>query len=71
MKRQATDRQRLLEEARRLQRFQQRAKELQHWAASVQESLQQEQAAADVASAVALLQQHQDLWLEMKEQRNR
>ncbi|XP_028993920.1 spectrin beta chain, non-erythrocytic 1 isoform X2 [Betta splendens] len=71
VKRQATDRQRLLEEARRLQGFQQQAKELQHWAGLVQEILQQEQAATDVASAVALLQQHQDLWLEMKEQRNR
>lgn len=71
MKRQATDRQRFLEEARRLQSFQQQAKELQRWVGSVQESLLQEEAAADVASAIALLEQHQDLWLEMKEQKNR
>uniref|UniRef100_A0A3Q3IUH0 Calponin-homology (CH) domain-containing protein n=1 Tax=Monopterus albus TaxID=43700 RepID=A0A3Q3IUH0_MONAL len=71
VKRQAADRQHLLAEARRLQSFQQQAKELQHWAGSVQERLLQEEAAADVASAVTLLEQHQELWLEMEEQRNR
>uniref|UniRef100_A0A3Q1IZP4 Calponin-homology (CH) domain-containing protein n=1 Tax=Anabas testudineus TaxID=64144 RepID=A0A3Q1IZP4_ANATE len=71
VKHQATDRQHLLEEARRLKSFQQQAKELQRWAGSVQERLLQEEAAADVASAVMLLEQHQDLWLEMEEQRNR
>lgn len=71
LKRQAADRQQLLEEARRLQSFQQRAKELQRWAGSVQERLLQEETAADVASAVALLEKHQELQLEMKEQRSR
>ncbi|XP_071354370.1 spectrin beta chain, non-erythrocytic 5 [Trachinotus anak] len=71
VKHQAADRQRLLEEARRLQSFQQQAKELQRWAGSVQERLLQEEAAADVASALALLEQHQDLRLEMDEQRSR
>ncbi|XP_026156546.1 spectrin beta chain, non-erythrocytic 5 isoform X2 [Mastacembelus armatus] len=71
VKRQAADRQRLLEEARRLQSFQQQAKELQRWAGSVQERLLQEEAAADVASAVALLEQHQQLREEMEEQRSR
>ncbi|XP_040917192.1 spectrin beta chain, non-erythrocytic 2 [Toxotes jaculatrix] len=71
VKYQAADRQRLLEEARRLQSFQQQAKELQRWAGSVQERLLQEEAAADVASAVALLEQHQELWVEMEEQRSR
>ncbi|XP_076605262.1 spectrin beta chain, non-erythrocytic 5 [Chaetodon auriga] len=71
LKRQAADRQRLLEEARRLQSFQQQAKELQRWAGSVRERLLQEETATDVASAVALLEQHQELQLEMEEQRSR
>ncbi|XP_044022541.1 spectrin beta chain, non-erythrocytic 5 isoform X2 [Siniperca chuatsi] len=71
LKHQAADRQQLLEEARRLQSFQQRAKELKRWAGSVQERLLQEETATDVASAVALLEQHQELQLEMEEQRSR
>ncbi|XP_029982912.1 spectrin beta chain, non-erythrocytic 5 [Sphaeramia orbicularis] len=71
VKLQAADRQRHLEEAHRLQSFQQQAKELQRWAGSVQDRLLQEEAAADLASAVALLEQHQELREEMEEQRNR
>lgn len=71
LKRQAADRQQLLEEARRLQSFQRQAKELQRWADSVQERLLQEEMATDVASAVTLLEQHQELQLEMEEQRSR
>lgn len=71
MKHQASDRQHLLEEARRLQSFQQQAKELEHWAGSVQERLLQEETASDVASAVALLEQHEELRLEMEAQRDR
>ncbi|XP_027134554.1 spectrin beta chain, non-erythrocytic 5 [Larimichthys crocea] len=71
LKHQAGDRQRVLEEARRLQSFQQQAKELQRWAGSVQDHLLQEETATDVASAVALLEQHQELRLEMEEQRRR
>ncbi|XP_022067652.2 spectrin beta chain, non-erythrocytic 5 isoform X2 [Acanthochromis polyacanthus] len=71
VKRRAADRQRHLEDARRLQSFQQQAKELQRWAGSVQERLLQEESAGDVASAVALLEQHQELRLEMEEQRSR
>ncbi|XP_068456287.1 spectrin beta chain, non-erythrocytic 5 [Clinocottus analis] len=71
LKRQAADKQRLLEEARRLQSFQRQAKELQRWAGSVRERLLQEEAAADVASATALLEQHRELRLEMEEQRSR
>ncbi|XP_035850836.1 spectrin beta chain, non-erythrocytic 5 [Sander lucioperca] len=71
LKCQAADRQRLLEEARRLQSFQQRAKELQLWTGSVQDRLLQEETAADVASAVALLEEHQELRLEMEEHRSR
>ncbi|XP_034721660.1 spectrin beta chain, non-erythrocytic 2-like, partial [Etheostoma cragini] len=71
VKRQAADRQRLLEDARQLQSFQHRAKELQHWTGSVQERLLQEETAADVAAAVALLGQHQELRLEMEEHGSR
>lgn len=71
VKRQAADRQRLLEEARRLQGFQQQAKEQQRWAGSVRERLLQEEVAADVASAIALLEQHEELRQEMEEQRRR
>lgn len=71
MKCQASDRQQQLEEARRLQSFQQEAKELEHWGGSVQERLLQEETASDVASAVTLLEQHQELQLEMETQRSR
>lgn len=71
LKRQAADRQRVLEEARRMQSFQQKSKELKRWVGSVQERLLQEETATDVASAVALLEQHHMLRLEMEEQRSR
>lgn len=71
LKRQAAERQCLLQEARRLQSFQQQTKELQRWVSSVQERLLQDETATDVASAVELLEQHQDLQLEMEEQMNR
>ncbi|XP_008275361.1 spectrin beta chain, non-erythrocytic 5 [Stegastes partitus] len=71
VKRQAASRQRHLEDARRLQSFQLQAKELQRWAGSVQERLLQEESAGDVASAVALLEQHQELRVEMEAQRSR
>ncbi|XP_029973399.1 spectrin beta chain, non-erythrocytic 5 [Salarias fasciatus] len=71
VKRQAADKQRLLEEARRLQTFQQGAKELQHWADSLRERLLQEETAGDVASAMALLEQHRELREEMEAQRSR
>lgn len=64
-------RQRLLQEARRLQSFQQQAKELQHWIASTQERLLQEGKATDVASAISLFEQHLELQQEMEEQRSR
>lgn len=71
LKRQAADRQQVLEEARRMQSFQQKSKELKRWVGSVQERLLQEENATDVASAVALLEQHHMLRLEMEEQRSR
>ncbi|XP_024910886.1 spectrin beta chain, non-erythrocytic 5 isoform X2 [Cynoglossus semilaevis] len=69
VKHQAAERQRHLEEARRLQNFQQQTKELQCWMGSAKERLLQEETASDVASALALLDQHEELWLEMEEQR--
>ncbi|CAN9501902.1 unnamed protein product [Ophioblennius macclurei] len=71
VKLQAADKQRHLEEARRLQSFQQGAKELQRWADSARDRLLQEESAGDVASAVALLEQHRELWEEMQAQRSR
>ncbi|KAM6973270.1 spectrin beta chain, non-erythrocytic 5 [Aplochiton taeniatus] len=71
VKQQAADRQKLLEEARWLQAFQQQTKELQLWAGAVQERLLQEDSATDVASALALLENHQELRAEMEEHRDR
>lgn len=71
VKHQVAARQRLLQEARRLQTFQQQAKELQHWIESIQERLLQEGKATDVASALSLLEQHQELQLEIEAQRSR
>ncbi|XP_047467733.1 spectrin beta chain, non-erythrocytic 5 [Mugil cephalus] len=71
VKRQAADRQRHLDEARRLQSFQHQAKELQGWTGSVQERLLRPETAGDVASAVALLEQHEELRLEMEAHRSR
>lgn len=71
MNRQAAARQRHLQEARRLQSFQQQAKELQRWVESVQERLLQEGRATDVASAIGLLEQHLELQQEMEELRSR
>lgn len=71
MKLQAATRQRLLQEARRLQSFQQQAKDMQHWLQSVEERLLQEGKATDVASALSLLEQHHELHLEIEEQRSR
>lgn len=71
LKGQAAERQRLLEEARKKQRFQQKAKEMKQWVGSVRERLLHQEVAADVASAAALLEQHKLLWLEVEEQRSR
>lgn len=71
VKHQAVDRQHHLEEAQHMQSFQLQAKELQRLTESVQDRLLQQEAATDVASAIALLEQHQELRLEMEEQRRR
>ncbi|XP_056867453.1 spectrin beta chain, non-erythrocytic 5 isoform X2 [Takifugu flavidus] len=68
---QVAARQRLLQEARRLQSFQQQAKELRHWMESIEERLLQEGKATDVASAISLFEQHLELQQEMEEQRSR
>ena len=71
MKQQAGDKQRHLEEARRLHSFQLQTKDLQLWAGSVQDRLLQEESATDVSSALSLLEQHQELRQEMEEKRSR
>ncbi|XP_076022140.1 spectrin beta chain, non-erythrocytic 5 [Genypterus blacodes] len=71
VKNQAVDRQHHMAEAQHLQSFQLQAKELQCWTESVQDRLLQEEAGTDVASAIALLEQHQELWLEMEAQEGR
>nr|XP_057947283.1 spectrin beta chain, non-erythrocytic 5-like isoform X2 [Doryrhamphus excisus] len=71
LKSQAANRQRLLEEALRLHRFQQEAKELRRWTIAIQDRLLQEEVVTDVASAIALLEEHQELLLEMEEQKRR
>ncbi|KAM8913952.1 spectrin beta chain, non-erythrocytic 5 isoform 3-T3 [Spinachia spinachia] len=71
LKLQAADRRRLLEEARSLQGFQRRAKALRCWASSTQERLLQDEEASDVASALAVLEQHRELRVQMEEQGSR
>ncbi|XP_061631327.1 spectrin beta chain, non-erythrocytic 5 isoform X2 [Phyllopteryx taeniolatus] len=61
----AAERQRHLEEARRLHRFQRQARELQRWAAATQEGLLRDGATVD------LLEEHEELWMEMEEHRRR
>lgn len=68
---QVVERQRLLEEARRRQRIQQKTREMRRCLESVRERLLHHEGATDVASAVALLEQHQLLRMELEEQRNR
>ncbi|XP_010891275.2 spectrin beta chain, non-erythrocytic 5 isoform X2 [Esox lucius] len=68
---QASERQRLLEEAKRLQLFQQETRDLLLWAEAVQGRLLEDNTASDVASAQALLKDHQDLRLEIHGQRER
>ncbi|KAM9777958.1 spectrin beta chain, non-erythrocytic 5 [Neosynchiropus ocellatus] len=71
VKREAAEKQRHLEEARRLHSFQRQVKEQERWLGSIRERLLQEEAAADLAATVALLEQHKEMWLEMEEQRER
>ncbi|KAM8834261.1 LOW QUALITY PROTEIN: spectrin beta chain, non-erythrocytic 5 [Synchiropus picturatus] len=71
VKREAAEKQRHLEEARRLHSFQQQVKEQERWLGSMRERLLQEEAGADLAATAALLEQHKEMWLEMEEQRER
>ncbi|XP_053700420.1 spectrin beta chain, non-erythrocytic 5 [Synchiropus splendidus] len=71
VKGEAAEKQRHLEEARRLHSFQQQVKEQECWLASMRERLLQEEAGADLAATAALLEQHKEMWLEMEEQRER
>lgn len=69
LKAQAIKRQKMLEEARRLQLFQKETRDLLLWAEAIQEHLLEEESGSDVASAQALLKGNQDLKLEIELQR--
>ncbi|XP_026142105.1 spectrin beta chain, non-erythrocytic 5 isoform X1 [Carassius auratus] len=69
LKAQATQRQKMLEEARRLQFFQKETRDLLLWAEAKKEHLLEEDTGSDVASAQALLKENLDLKQEIKLQR--
>lgn len=69
LKAQAIKRQKMLEEARRLQLFQKETRDLLLWAEAIQEHLLEEESGSDVTSAQALLKGNQDLKLEIELQR--
>lgn len=69
LKAQATQRQRMLEEARRLQLFQKETRDLLLWAEAKKEHLLEEDTGSDVASVQALLKEHLDLKQEIELQR--
>ncbi|XP_067099877.1 spectrin beta chain, non-erythrocytic 5 [Osmerus mordax] len=71
VKQQAAERQQQLDEAKRLQDFQLQTRDLVLWAGATQERLLEDESGTDVASALALLKDHQDLRLEIEEQRDR
>ncbi|KAJ8377542.1 hypothetical protein AAFF_G00256380 [Aldrovandia affinis] len=60
-----------LQDARQRQLFQQETRDLLLWADSAQARLEEEEPASDVGSAQNLLEQNQELWHEIKEQRDR
>ncbi|XP_063040192.1 spectrin beta chain, non-erythrocytic 5 [Engraulis encrasicolus] len=68
----AEERQRRLEEARRMHRFQRETRELLLWAEAVREQMgQDEEQGSDVASAQALLDAHLELQQDIHRQRER
>ncbi|KAK2878694.1 hypothetical protein Q8A67_019485 [Cirrhinus molitorella] len=69
LKAQAIQRQRMLEEARRLQRFQKETRDLLLWGEATKEHLLEDDTGSDVASAQALLKEHLDLKQEIELQR--
>lgn len=68
---QAAERQRKLEEARRMQVFQTGTRDLVLWAETAREQMAGEEQGSDVASAQALLERHQELQLEIQQYRER
>ncbi|XP_076156260.1 spectrin beta chain, non-erythrocytic 5 [Alosa pseudoharengus] len=68
---QAVERQRRLEEARRLQLFQGSSRDLLLWAEAVREQMSEEEQGLDVTSAQALLDRHQELQQEIQRQRDK
>ncbi|XP_072545910.1 spectrin beta chain, non-erythrocytic 5 [Salminus brasiliensis] len=71
VKAQATNRQSMLDEARRLQLFQKECKDLMLWAEAMEERLVEEENISDVGSAQALLEENQEVRLEIEQQRAR
>ncbi|XP_049319614.1 spectrin beta chain, non-erythrocytic 5 isoform X1 [Astyanax mexicanus] len=71
VKTQAANRQRMLDEARRLQLFQKEYKDLMLWSEVMEERLLEEENISDVGSAHALLKENQDWRLEIDQQRAR
>ncbi|XP_062379447.1 spectrin beta chain, non-erythrocytic 5 [Sardina pilchardus] len=68
---QAAERQRRLEEARRLQLFQGSSRDLLMWAEAAREQMAEEEQGLDVASAQALLDRHQELKQDIQRQRDK
>lgn len=71
VKGQASKRQRIIEEAQRLQLFQKESRDLLLWSKAIEERLLEEENSSDVASAQALLNENQELRLEIEQQRER
>lgn len=68
---QAAKRQSIIVEAQRLQLFQKESRDLLLWAKAAEERLLEEENGSDVVSAQALLNEHQELKLEIEQQRAR
>lgn len=71
VKGQAAKRQSIIEESQRLHLFQKESRDLLLWAEAVKERLLEEENSSDVASAQVLLNEHQELKLEIEQQRAR
>ncbi|KAF7704200.1 hypothetical protein HF521_021272 [Silurus meridionalis] len=71
VKRQAAKRQSTIEEAQHLQLFQKESRDLLLWAEAAEKRLLEEENSSDVSSALALLNENQELKLEIEQQRAR
>ncbi|KAI5616449.1 spectrin beta chain, non-erythrocytic 5 isoform X2 [Silurus asotus] len=71
VKRQAAKRQSTIEEAQHLQLFQKESRDLLLWSEAAEKCLLEEENSLDVSSALALLNENQELKLEIEQQRAR